>query len=94
MFVLHIDIKVAGGKQEVLAQTWRGTFYPAVSAQPGFLRAELLQPVEDAAEYCIVLAFDQQSSQQSWVATDLHQQVWPQIAVHCEDFTVRPYNTI
>lgn len=94
MFVLHIDLTLEPGKQQALRQSWRDAFYPAVASQAGFAEALLLYPTEGAAPYRIVLVFDQQSSQQAWAASELHQQVWPLIAAHCKDLAVKGYNTI
>jgi heme-degrading monooxygenase HmoA len=94
MFVLHIDLELKAGAQEALKTAFRDTFRPAISAQDGFLAAELLQPLDSASAYCLELAFDQQATQQQWVATDLHQQVWPAIAGYCTNFAVKSYNTI
>ena len=32
--------------------------------------------------------------QRQWVATDLHQQVWPQIEKHCSRFSVNYYSAV
>ena len=95
MFVLHIELKVKPGLQQALENTYLEIFQPAVSSQKGFHSVYLLRPTEDAADgYRLSLAFDHQTSQQEWVATDVHQQVWPQIANQCAEFSVRFYHTV
>ena len=32
--------------------------------------------------------------QRTWVATDLHQQVWPQMESHCADYSVQDYTSV
>jgi heme-degrading monooxygenase HmoA len=94
MFVLHVELKGKPGAQQALEQTYRKVFIPAISSQPGFQSANLLRPVEDGADYRLTLAFDHQAEQHAWVATDLHQQVWPQVESQCAGFSAIGYNTV
>jgi heme-degrading monooxygenase HmoA len=94
MFVLHIELKVKPGLQQSLEKTYIERFRPAISAQEGFNAVQLLHSKEDDANYRLSLAFDQQASQQKWVATDLNQKVWPAIADQCTEFTVKGYSTV
>ena len=94
MFVLHIELKVKSGSQARLEKTFFERFYPAVSAQGGFAAAELLRSNDNDTNYRLCLSFDQQASQQKWVATDLHQEVWPLLAGLCENFSVAGYTAI
>jgi heme-degrading monooxygenase HmoA len=94
MFVLHIELKVKPGLQQSLEETYLERFRPAISAQEGFNAAQLLHSNNDAANYRLCLTFDRQASQQTWVATDLHQEVWPAIADQCAEFSVQGYSTV
>jgi heme-degrading monooxygenase HmoA len=94
MFVLHIDLKAKVGEQQVLEKTYAEKFRPAISAQDGFHAVQLLRSNEDDKNYRLVLSFDHQASQQKWVATDLHQLVWPAVADRCADFSVHGYSTV
>jgi heme-degrading monooxygenase HmoA len=94
MFMLHIDLKVKAGQQEALEKTYLEKFRPAISAQEGFSAAQLLRSNEDDLNYRLALSFDRQASQQKWVATDLHQVVWPAVADQCAEFYVHGYNTV
>ena len=94
MFVLHIELAVKPGSQTVLETTFVERFYPAVSAQGGFAAAQLLRSNEDDRNYRLCLNFDEQTSQQKWVATDLHQEVWPLVEGLCEGFAVTGYTTV
>jgi heme-degrading monooxygenase HmoA len=94
MFVLHIELKVKPGLQHTLEKTYLEKFRPAISAQEGFNAVQLLHAKEDDANYRLCLTFDQQASQQKWVATDLHQEVWPAIADQCAEFSVHGYSTV
>jgi heme-degrading monooxygenase HmoA len=84
MFVLHLDLTVKAGLLDSLQQTYCTAFVPAISSQEGFARAELLRPIEGDGPLRLILAFEDRTLQQRWVATDLHQQVWGQIERCCD----------
>jgi heme-degrading monooxygenase HmoA len=94
MFVLHIELMVKPGMQQSLEKTYLDRFRPAISAQVGFNAVQLLHSNDDNANYRLSLVFDQQASQKKWVATDLHQEVWPAIADQCTEFSVQGYSTV
>jgi heme-degrading monooxygenase HmoA len=94
MFVLHIELKAKPGLQQSLEKTYLKKFHPAISAQEGFNAAQLLRSTDHDTNYRLCLAFDRQASQQQWVATDLHQEVWPAIADQCAEFSVQGYSAV
>jgi heme-degrading monooxygenase HmoA len=93
MFVLHIDVQVRSGLESSLERTFVETFWPAISRQEGFSAAHLLRPT-NAGDYRLSIAFETQTSQQKWVATALHQEVWPQMEAHSSAYSVSYYNTV
>lgn len=93
MYVLHLDMQVRPGSEHALEQTFVSTFRPAISRQDGFRGVGLLRATENG-QYRLTIAFDTQLQQQKWVATDLHQQVWPQMEGHCSGYSVKYYNTV
>ena len=94
MFVVNVDSRVKDGEATALEQTFVNEFYPAISRQPGFVSAELMRPLEAGANYLLSLCFDQQALQQTWVATDLHQEVWGKMESHFKDYVVMKFNTV
>ncbi|MCU1248321.1 MAG: antibiotic biosynthesis monooxygenase [Edaphobacter sp.] len=94
MLVLHIELRVKPGLEQVLEKMYLERFQPAISAQEGFNAVQLLHSNDHDANYRLCLTFDQQASQQKWVATDLHQEVWPAIADQCAEFSVQGYSTV
>jgi heme-degrading monooxygenase HmoA len=92
MFVLHVEMQVMSGQESALEQTFLATFRPAISRQPGFSGVALLRPT-NPGDYRLSIAFDTKPSQQKWVGTALHQEVWPQMEARCSAYTVRYYNT-
>jgi heme-degrading monooxygenase HmoA len=93
MFVLHLDMQVKPGSEPTLEQTFVTTFRPAISRQDGFRGVSLLRPSKNG-QYRLTIAFDTQPLQQKWVATDLHQQVWPQMEAHCSAYSLQHYNAV
>lgn len=94
MFVLHVDLEVKPGARQTLEKIYVETFRPAISRQEGFHAVALLRPAEDGSNYLLSIAFDDESFQQKWVATDIHQQVWPQMEQHCAGYSLRRYNAV
>jgi heme-degrading monooxygenase HmoA len=94
MFILHIDMTVKPGSEQALEKAYRQNFRPAVSAQEGFEDVNLLRPSREDVNYRLSIAFDHQSSQQKWVATALHDQVWPMMATHCTECLVKYYASV
>lgn len=94
MFVLHVDLELKPGARQALEKTYVETFRPAISRQEGFRAVTLLRPTEDGSNYLLSIAFEDQSFQQQWVSTDVHQQVWPQMEQHCAGYSLRRYNAV
>ena len=94
MFCLHIDLSLKPDAAQPLEQTFIESFRSAIAAQPGFHRVELLRPNESQWDYRLVIVFDSQPQQQAWVASDLHQKVWPQIESHILNFSLRHYSPV
>ena len=94
MFVLNVDLAVKPGSEPGLETTYRDVFRPAISSQHGFLSVELLRSNKDGDNYRLSLAFDSRASQQVWVRTDLHRQVWPQMEIHCSGYSVNEYEAV
>lgn len=94
MFVLHVDLEVKSGARQALENTYVETFRPAISRQEGFRAVALLRPTEDGSNCLLSIAFEDQSFQQKWVATEIHQQVWPQMEQHCARYSLKRYNAV
>lgn len=94
MFVLHIELAVRSGSQPNLEKTFAQHFYPAISTQDGFAAAQLLRSNDADTSYRLCLSFDRHASQQKWVATDLHQDVWPLVEALCESYAVAGYTAV
>jgi heme-degrading monooxygenase HmoA len=93
MFVLHVTLTPKSGEGQGLEKDFLGAFKSAITAQPGFKAVNLLRP-DDGGDYLLSIAFENQALQQTWVATDLHQEVWPTIEKHLAGYTVRTFSAV
>jgi heme-degrading monooxygenase HmoA len=92
MFILHVDIVLKPNTRENLFRIYRDKFMPAISVQPGYVSAMLLRPVEKGEfDNRLVIEFESHEKQQAWVATDLHQQVWPEMEVSIREYAVHRF---
>lgn len=94
MFVLHVDIELKAAAGQDLEKTYREIFRPAISRQEGFGGVSLLRPVEPGGGYVLSIAFENRGLQERWVATELHQRVWPQMESHCAKYSVQYYEQV
>lgn len=94
MFVLHIEMMPKPNSEKALEEIYRGHFRPTVSRQPGFVDVHLLRPEKGVGDYRLCLSFDNQASQQQWVATDVHQKLWPQLEGQCINYSVKYYQPV
>jgi heme-degrading monooxygenase HmoA len=94
MFVLHVEMKAKPSSREALERTYVETFLPAISRREGFVSVTLLRPIVDGGDYRLSIAFDDRASQQKWVATDVHQEVWPQMENQCAGYSVMYYDAV
>ena len=94
MFVLHVDLVVKQESQQDIEAVYGTVFCPAISRQAGFHAVGLLRPDDGGNPYRLTIAFINREFQQQWVATDLHQEVWPQIESRCTGFSVSYYTAV
>jgi heme-degrading monooxygenase HmoA len=81
------------GQAQAAEKVFRDPFRPAISVQEGFQNVQLLRS-EDGGDYVLTIGFSSQALQQKWVATDLHQQVWPQMEAHFDRYTLKTYAAV
>ncbi|QHS53114.1 antibiotic biosynthesis monooxygenase [Edaphobacter sp. 12200R-103] len=93
MFVLHVEIKLKPGKDEVMKGIYRETFRPAIVKQQGFRSVELLRSTESDA-YLLSIAFETDELRIQWVNSNLHQEVWPRMEEHFVTASLRRFITV
>ncbi|MBI1786635.1 MAG: hypothetical protein HYR60_03660 [Acidobacteria bacterium] len=83
---LHVDLDVEPTKQKDLLRTFHEVFQPVIRKQPGFVDVRLLKlrqavvgPGPANASYRLLISFQTEEQRKTWVGTDDHQKVWPQM---------------
>ena len=94
MVALHVDLQLKPGAGPELEKTFGDVFRPAISAQPGFSGVALLHSIPEADHYRLVIEFQSEELRLDWVATDLHQQVWPRMEAHCASYSVKNFTVV
>jgi len=94
MFALHVNLKARSDSSRTLENTYREIFRPAISSQPGLDHVLLLQSGTDQNGYRLVIAFQDEPSQKRWVATKLHQEVWPKMEENCSSYKVEIFQAV
>lgn len=83
---LHVDLTVDTTREREFVKNFHTIFRPAASKQPGYLdvrilklRATVAGKAPGDANYRFVLTFQSEELRQKWVASDVHQKVWPEL---------------
>jgi heme-degrading monooxygenase HmoA len=83
---LHVDLAVDPAKEKEMLKNFETIFRPAASKQPGYidvkmlkLRTAVMGKAPAGVNYRFNLTFKSEELRQKWVASDIHQKVWPTI---------------
>ena len=83
---LHVDLEVDPKREAEMLKNYKATFRPAIVKQPGFVDVKLLKLRKEVAgkapagsPYRLIISFQTEEQREKWVASDLHQKVWPTI---------------
>jgi hypothetical protein len=83
---LHVDLAVDPAKEKEMLHNFETVFRPAAAKQPGYidvkmekLRSALQGSAPAGMNYRFVLTFASEELRQKWVASAVHQKVWPTI---------------
>ena len=83
---LHVDLTVDPAKEKEMLKNFETVFRPAASKQPGYIDVKMLKlrsAVQGQApagvNYRFSLTFQNEELRQKWVASEVHQKVWPTI---------------
>lgn len=93
LYVVVVDMVVRPDEESDLAGKFSGPFMAAITAQPGFKSVELLRPT-DGHSHLLVIRFTDRSLQQTWLASELHTEVWSPIEAHLRHYSVRTFHTV
>ena len=83
---LHVDLSVAPAKEKEMLHNFETIFRPAAMKFPGYitvkmlkLRAALTGSAPAGVNYRFELTYQSEELRQKWVASPVHQKVWPTI---------------
>ena len=84
--VLYCDLKVDPNRENEMLETFHRVFVPAAQKFDGFIDLKLLKlrkvmqggPAPEAGiNYRFQLTYESEEKRQIWIASDIHQKVWP-----------------
>lgn len=105
MIRFRIRLTAKDGNLDSLRRLFDDVFSVAVQQMEGFRSCELLRPyaAQVRGELCeatpdhdleIELVFDTEQQRRAWVASDLHQEVWPRVRELAESVTHLGYDVL
>jgi heme-degrading monooxygenase HmoA len=84
--LLHVDLSVNPAKEKEMLHNFETVFRPAAVKFPGYidvkmlkLRTALMGSAPAGVNYRFALTYESKEARQKWVASDIHQKVWPTI---------------
>jgi hypothetical protein len=99
---LHVDLSVDPAREQEMLHNFKTIFRPAASKQAGYvdvqmlkLRSALQGKAPEAGNYRFVLTFVSEELRQKWIASAIHQKVWPTIenTLTHKNYSVLLYDT-
>jgi hypothetical protein len=100
---LHVDLTVDLAKEKEMLKNFETVFRPAASKQPGYIDVKMLKlrsAVQGQApagvNYRFSLTFPNEELRQKWVASEVHQKVWPTIenTLSTKNYTVLLFDVV
>lgn len=94
---LHVDLAVDPAKEKEMLHNFETIFRPAAVKHPGYIDVKMLKlrsAVKGAApagmNYRFSLTYESEELRQKWIASEVHQRVWPTIekTLSSPDYTV------
>ena len=83
---LHVDLAVDPAKEQEMLRNFKNVFRPAAVKQPGYIDVQMIKlrsAIQGSApagmNYRFVLTYASEELRQKWVASAVHQKVWPTI---------------
>ena len=84
--LLHVDLTVDPAKEKEMLKNFETIFKPAAVKHPGYidvkmlkLRSAVMGKAPAGVNYRFALTYQSEEMRQKWVASDIHQKVWPTI---------------
>ena len=84
--VLYVDLSVDPAKEQEMLHNFRNVFKPAAGKFQGYIDVKMLKlrtAIQGTApaglNYRFQLTYESEELRQKWIASDVHQKVWPTI---------------
>ena len=84
--LLHVDLSVDPAREKEMLHNFETVFRPAAVKFPGYidvkmlkLRSALMGTAPGGVNYRFALTYESEEARQKWVASNIHQKVWPTI---------------
>ena len=99
---LYVDLSVDPAKEQEMLHNFKTIFRPAASKQPGYIDVQILKlrsalqgNAPAGLNYRFVLKYASEELRQKWVASAVHQKVWPTIenTLTSKNYTVLLFDT-
>jgi hypothetical protein len=100
---LHVDMSVDPAKEKEMLHNFETIFRPAAAKHPGYIDVKLLKlrstvmgKAPAGVNYRFNLTYKSEELRQKWIASDVHQKVWPTIenTLTTKDYTVLLFDVI
>ena len=100
---LHVDLSVDPAKEKEMLKNFETVFRPAASRQPGYIDVKMLKlrsaiqgQAPAGVNYRFSLTFQSEELRQKWIASDVHQRVWPTIenTLSTKNYTVFLFDVV
>ena len=100
---LHVDLSVDPAKEKEMLHNFETIFRPAAMKFPGYiavkmlkLRSALMGSAPSGVNYRFELTYQSEELRQKWVASPIHQKVWPTIenTLASKNYTVLLFDEI
>ena len=101
--LLHVDLTVDPAKEKEMLHNFETIFRPAAVKFPGYidvkmlkLRSTLMGKAPAGVNYRFALTYQSEEMRQKWVASAIHQKVWPTIenTLSTKDYTVMLFDVV
>jgi len=101
--ILHVDLVVDPAKEQEMLRIFHNTFKPAAVKFPGYidvkickLRSALQGSAPAGVNYRFQLTYQSEELRQKWVASDIHQKVWPMMenTLQNKNYTVLLFDSV
>lgn len=81
---LHVDLTVQPAKEKQMLEHFHKVFKPAAITWQGYINVEILKlrstlagSAPGSSNYRFILTYQSEELRQKWIASALHQKVWP-----------------